>query len=217
MFENRETAGRLLGEALRHHAGPRTIVLGLPRGGVPVAERIAQRLGATLDVWIARKLGVPYHRELAMGAIGEGGELVIDTALIRELGIEDVLVSEVIQRETAEARRRVRVFRGDRDEPDVRGRTAIVVDDGVATGATARAALRDLRARGAKRLVFAAPVGASRALAALRGDADEVVCLEQPIRLGSVGAWYTDFRQLDDHDVIDILERNRHHHHARVA
>jgi predicted phosphoribosyltransferase len=216
MFEDRRIAGRLLSEALRRHAGPRTVVLGLPRGGVAVAEPIAHRLGATLDVWIARKLGVPYHRELAMGALGEGGELVIDSVLVRELGIDAGLVSEVIRRESDEIRRRVRVFRGDRDEPDVRDRTVIVVDDGVATGATARAALRDLRARGARHLVFAAPVGAPDAVESLRRDADEVVCLEQPPRLGSVGAWYADFRQLDDEEVIDILERNRHHH-AKVA
>ena len=207
MFADRRAAGRLLAQALIHHAGTNAIVLGLPRGGVPVADEIARVLGGTVDVWVVRKLGAPIQRELGMGAIAEGPAVVLDRATVRLLGVTSAQLLGVARREMAEIRRRVERFRGDRPLPELRGRTVILVDDGIATGGTMRAAIRAVRKREPARLVVAAPVAAPDIVDALRREVDEVVCLHQPEDLYAIGLWYEDFRQVSNEEVGRILER----------
>jgi putative phosphoribosyl transferase len=208
-FPDRRSAGRMLGRALLAHAGSHPIVLALPRGGVPVADEIARMLGGTLDVWVARKLGTPMHPELGMGAVGEGPAVVIDRGLVRMLEITRPDLVAVARRELAEVHRRIQVYRGHRRCPDLHGRTVILVDDGIATGGTMRAAIRGVKKQRPAQLIVAIPVGAPEVIAGLRRDVDEVVCLHEPHRLAAVGYWYVDFDQLDDGQVIRILERAR--------
>lgn len=205
MFADRRDAGRALARALRHHAGEGAIVLGLPRGGVPVADEIARALGGELDVWIVRKLGAPYQPELGMGAIAEGPAVVLDRRIVRLLGIRAPELLAVARREMEEIRRRVERFRGDRPPPALRGRTVILVDDGIATGGTMRAAIRAIRKCRPARLVVAVPVATPDTLASLRRDVDEIVCLHEPEELYAIGLWYQDFRQLEDDEVIRTL------------
>lgn len=187
------------------HAGPDVVVLGLPRGGVPVAAEVAEALGAPLDVIVVRKLGVPAQPELGMGAIGEGGVRVLDPELIRRAGVAPGAVEAVEHRERAELERRVRRFRGDRPAVPIEGRTAIIVDDGVATGGTARAAVQVARAHGAARVVLAVPVAAPEAVRELAGVADDVIALETPELMRAIGYWYDDFTQTSDEDVVALL------------
>ncbi|HLU65723.1 MAG TPA: phosphoribosyltransferase [Kofleriaceae bacterium] len=208
-FQDRRSAGRLLGQALRGHAADAPLVLGLPRGGVPVAFEIASALGAPLDVWVVRKLGVPFQPELGMGALAEGPALYLDRELIAQLGLGDEQVLAVARREQMELERRVARFRRGAPPPDVRGRTVIVVDDGIATGGTTRAAIEGLRARGAGRVVLAVPVASPDVIDRFRSVADEVVCLAMPRHLMAIGAWYDDFRQVSDEQVLDLLEAAR--------
>jgi putative phosphoribosyl transferase len=207
MFPDRRTAGRQLARALIHHAGTDAIVLGLPRGGVPVADEVARVLNARLDVWVVRKLGAPHQPELGMGAIAEGPAVVLDRSIIRLLGVGSTQLIGVARREMAEVRRRVEQFRGDRPVPELRGRTVILVDDGIATGGTMHAAIRAVRRRGPAHLVVATPVAPPDTIAALRRHADEVVCLHQPEDLYAIGLWYEDFRQVSSEEVARILER----------
>jgi len=207
MFPDRRAAGRQLAQALIAHAGTNPIVLGLPRGGVPVADEIARVLGGTLDVWVVRKLGAPFQRELGMGAIAEGPAVVIDRSIVRELGIGRAELLEVARREMKEVNRRVDRFRRDRAVPELRGRTVILVDDGIATGGTMRAAIRAVRKRRPACLVLAVPVASPDVIATLHRDVDEVVCLHQPGDLYAIGLWYEDFRQVPDEEVVRILER----------
>lgn len=207
MFADRRAAGRLLARALIHHAGTQAIVLGLPRGGVPVAEEIARGLGGTLDVWVARKLGAPMQPELGIGAIAEGPAVVLDRTTVRLLGVTSPQLLGVARREMAEVRRLVERFRRDRPAPELRGRTVILVDDGIATGRTMRAAIRAVRKRGPARLVVAVPVAAPEVVAVLLREVDEVVCLHQPEDLSAIGLWYEDFRQVSTEEVARILER----------
>lgn len=207
MYTDRSQAGRRLAERLQSLAATHPVVLGLPRGGVPVAFEVATALGAPLDVLVVRKLGVPYQPELAMGAIGEGGARVMDDAVVRMTGVTAPEIADVERRERTELERRSRRFRSGRTATSLEGRTAIVVDDGIATGSTARAACRVARALGASRVVLAAPVGPADAAARIAGDADEVVCLEQPEPYFAVGQAYRDFTQTTDEEVVDLLAR----------
>ena len=208
-FADRVDAGRVLARALSRHAGADTVVLGLPRGGVPVAYEVATALRAPLDVLVVRKLGVPFQPELGMGAIAEGPTLYVNRELVAECGVSPRELMAVIRREASEVRGRVVRFHDGRPSADVRGRTVILVDDGIATGATTLAAIRALRRRGAARVILAAPVGARDTIAALRPLVDELVCPSQPRALFAIGAWYDDFRQVPDDEVIRLLERAR--------
>lgn len=210
MFADRRAAGRALAQALIHHAGVNAIVLGLPRGGVPVADEVAGVLGGTLDVWVVRKLGAPFQPELGMGAIAEGPAVVLDRSIVRELGISRADLLEVARREMNEVRRRVERFRGGRAAPDLRGRIVILVDDGIATGGTMRAVIRAVKKRRPARLVLATPVASPEIVAVLRREVDEVVCLHQPEMLLAIGLWYEDFRQVPDEEVVRILARAAH-------
>lgn len=209
MFANRVDAGRRLGRRLRHLAGPDVVVLGLPRGGVPVAAEVAEALNAPLDVILVRKLGVPDQPELAMGALGEDEVRVLVPGTIRRAGVTEQQLAAVHEQERTELRRRSRRFRGDRDRLILAGRTAVLVDDGVATGSTARAACQVARALGAGRVVVAVPVAPAGWTRPLTDCADELICLITPRRLVAIGRGYTDFTQTTDDEVVSCLERAR--------
>ncbi len=206
-FRDRSEGGRALAERLEYLRGPDVVVLGLPRGGVPVAFEISEALDAPLDVIVVRKVGVPGQPELAMGAIGEDGVRVVNDEVVRLVGATAADFARVEQREREELQRRAEHFRGATPRVDLVGRVAVIVDDGIATGSTARAACHVARAHGAARVVLAVPVAAPDSVAALARDADEIVCVEQPSWLRSVGEWYDDFAQVDDQTVVDLLER----------
>ncbi|MEU9160191.1 phosphoribosyltransferase family protein [Streptomyces sp. NPDC048424] len=207
LFTHRTDAGERLAEALRHLRGEDPVVLGLPRGGVPVAFQVARALGAPLDVIVVRKLGVPYHRELGFGAIGEGGVRVISEDIVRSSRVRPEDLAAVEYAEEAELARQARRFRGERPRVALAGRTVIVVDDGIATGATAAAACEVVRAQGAARVVLAVPVAPPDAVTRLRTAADEVVCLSTPHAFRAVGEWYEDFSQTPDEEVVALLAR----------
>lgn len=211
-FTDRRAAGRELARALIHHAGTNALVLGLPRGGVPVADEVARVLGARLDVWVVRKLGAPMQPELGMGAIAEGPAVVLDRSIVRGLGVSSGEIFEVARREMAEVRRRVERFRKGRDAPAIEGRTVILVDDGIATGGTTRAAIHAIRKRRPRRLVLAVPVASPDIVASLAQEVDELVCLFQPARMYAIGLWYEDFRQVSDAEVARILRAHDEEH-----
>jgi putative phosphoribosyl transferase len=208
IFRNRIDAGRRMAEKLEHYVGrPDVIVLALPRGGVPVGYEVARALGAPLDVFLVRKLGVPGREELAMGAIASGGVRVLNEDVVSELGIPQHWVDIVAARELEELRRREAAYRDGRLAPDVRGKTVILVDDGLATGASMRAAVAALRKLGPAKIVVAVPVGASQTCDEFRDVADEVVCAETPDPFYAVGSWYADFDQTTDEEVRELLAR----------
>ncbi|MGW7327841.1 phosphoribosyltransferase family protein [Streptomyces sp. NPDC054840] len=207
LFTHRADAGERLAEALRHLNAEDPVVLGLPRGGVPVAYRVARALGAPLDVIVVRKLGVPHHRELGFGAIGEGGVRVISEDIVRGSRVGPQDIAAVEHAEEAELARQAARFRGDRPRVPLDGRTVIIVDDGIATGATAAAACEVVRAQGAARVVLAVPVAPPEAVARLGSVADEVVCLATPHAFRAVGEWYQDFSQTPDEEVVFLLAR----------
>ena len=207
-FHDRKEAGQLLAQRLLHYANrPDVLVLGLPRGGVPVAYEVAQALHAPLDVMLVRKLGVPGQEELAMGAIASGGRRVLNAEVVQGLGIPPRVLEAVTAREQRELARRERLYRGDRPGFDVRGRTVILVDDGLATGATMRAAIAALRQQQPARVVVAVPVAPPSVCQELRAVADEVVCLLTPEPFFGVGAWYDDFSPTTDEEVSRLLQR----------
>ena len=207
-YTDRFEAGRRLAELLGHYRDRHDVtVLGLPRGGVPVAYEVSRQLGAPLDVLVVRKLGVPGHEELAMGALAAGNVRVVNRQLLWQAGVDERQLEGVARREADELARRERVYRGDRPPPDLRGRVAILVDDGLATGATAQAAVRALRAYDALEIVVAAPVGAEEACRALRQDADRVVCAATPSPFHAVGAWYGSFDPPADEEIRTLLDR----------
>ncbi|MEW2178770.1 phosphoribosyltransferase [Streptomyces sp. NPDC005406] len=207
LFADRADAGQRLAEALHPLATSDPVVLGLPRGGVPVAFRVAAELGAALDVIVVRKLGVPYHPELGFGAIGEGGVRVISEDIVRRGRVSEADVAAVERAEEVELLRRARTFRGERPRIPLAGRTVIVVDDGIATGATALAACEVARAQGAARVVLAVPVAPPDAAERLGGQVDELVCLSTPHGFSAVGEWYRDFGQTPDEEVVSLLAR----------
>jgi predicted phosphoribosyltransferase len=207
LYRDRYEAGRVLGERLASLAGqPDLLVLGLARGGVPVAWEVARRLGAPLDVFVVRKLGFPGHEELAMGAIASGGVMVLNPEVIA-YGVDRAEIERVTQREQRELERRERVFRGDRPPMRVAGRTVVLVDDGLATGSTMRAAVRALRQEGAGRIIVAVPVAAPSVCAEMEAEADQVVCAATPEPFRAVGLWYEDFAQTSDEEVRELLDR----------
>jgi putative phosphoribosyl transferase len=208
-FLDRTDAGQRLAERLSELRGQDVVVLGLPRGGVPVGFPIAEALDAPLDVIVVRKLGVPSQPELGMGAIGEDGVRIVNEQVVQLAGVDDDDLAAVEARERAELERRSQRLRGDRPPVSLSGRTAIVVDDGIATGSTARAACQVARAHGAARVVLAVPVAAADSLAALEEEADEVVCLEAHEQFAAIGYWYRDFSQISDEEVARLLERRR--------
>lgn len=206
-FADRRDAGRRLAAALSALAPEHPVVLALPRGGVPVAREIALALGAPLDILAVRKIGAPGNPEFGVGAIAEGGVIVVRDEVARRVGLTGVARVGAIVRERAELDRRVARYRGERPPLPLDGATAVLVDDGVATGITVIAAVRAARARGAARVVVAVPVGASDSIQMLRGEADEVVCLIEAQQLVGVGRWYDDFRALSDEEVVALLAK----------
>jgi putative phosphoribosyl transferase len=209
VFVDRVEAGRKLATKLEHLRDEPVVVLGLPRGGVPVAFEVASALGAPLDVIVVRKLGVPFQPELGMGAIGEDGARIINDEIVRLAGVSKRQLVEVESRERAELDRRALRFRGDRPRVPLAGRTAVVVDDGIATGSTARAACQVARAHGASRVVLAVPVAPPGWTSRFSGDADEFVCVDTPEPFFAIGQFYVDFSQTSDEEVVTCLQRAR--------
>jgi len=209
-FIDRMDAGRNLAKALAPYKDQRPVVLALPRGGVPVAAEVATALDAPLDLILVRKIGVPFQPELAMGAVVDGVEPVIvrNEEVIRLTGVSEKDFNAICDQELAEIERRRKRYLGDRPHPQVAGRTVIVVDDGIATGATTRAALRAIRMRKPSKLVLAVPVAPTATLKELRGEADEIVCLEDYEDFGAIGRFYSDFSQVSDTEVTETLSRH---------
>jgi predicted phosphoribosyltransferase len=217
LFRDREDAGRRLATQLERCRAERPVVLALPRGGVPVAARVALALQAPLGVLPVRKIGVPGHRELGVGAIAKGGAPVIDWHAVRELRISIEDLNAVISDERTELERQERAFVGEAVEPSLDGSTVIIVDDGLATGMSALAAVRSVRARGAGRIVLAVPVGAPETITMLRSQVDALVCLAAPAHFRAVGLWYSNFDQTSDATVVELLAdaRKRMEAHAK--
>jgi predicted phosphoribosyltransferase len=210
IFRDRIEAGKLLAGMLTHLANqPNVIVLGLPRGGVPVAFEVADALGAPLDVFVVRKLGTPGQPELAMGAIASGGVRVLNGEVVRTLDIPAEVIDEVTAKQEQELKRRELAYRGGRTEPEVFGKTVILIDDGVATGSTMRAAIRALKAQYPARLVVAVPTAAASTYYELRSEVDEFIALMTPEPFYGVGQWYLDFSQTTDREVTELLQRAR--------
>lgn len=206
IYADRAEAGRTLARLLSNfRATPGALVLALPRGGVPVGFEISQLLNLPLDVLIVRKLGVPGHEELAMGAIASGGLVFLNRPVIRALYVPPEDIQRVIERERSEIARRERQYRGDRPAPDVHDRVVILVDDGLATGSTMRAAARTIQSRSPQRLIVAVPVGSAEVCAELQSDADQVICAATPARFSAVGACYRSFPQTSDEEVRELL------------
>lgn len=204
-FADRRDAGRRLAERLLPLADEDPVVVGLPRGGVPVADEVARALGAPLEILAVRKLGAPHNPEYGIGAIAEDGTRVFDPEALAVLGIDNSTLAAIAAGESEELRRRVAAYRGDCPPLELEGRTVIVVDDGVATGVTDTAALRSIRRRRPRRLILAVPVAAPESAARLRDEADDVICLLAPALLYGVGQWYRDFSQVSDQEVIAAL------------
>lgn len=206
LFRDRADAGRRLAARLKQYAGkPDVLVLALPRGGVPVAYEVAKALPAPMDVFIVRKLGVPGQEELAMGAVATGGVRVLNHQVVNALGIPDYVIEAVVKWETDELKRREQLYRGDRPPPNVRGKTVILADDGLATGSTMLAAVRALREQGPARIVVAVPVASPDTCEMLKAYVDEVVCAATPEPFYAVGFWYQDFEQTTDEEVRELL------------
>ena len=207
-FKNRADAGRFLAQHLENYKNrPDMLVLGLPRGGVPVAYEVARELNAPLDVFIVRKLGVPGHEELAMGAIATGGVRILHEAVVRELCINEQTIALISKREERELERRERLYRGDRPAPVIEGRTVIIVDDGLATGSSMKAAVQALRQQKPARLIVAVPTAPAETCSQLRQIADEVVCSSTPEPFFAVGGSYMDFSQTTDEEVRHLIQR----------
>ena len=207
MFADRRDAGRQLADRLAGHAAMDPVIVAMPRGGVPVAAEVADRLGAPLDVIVVRKIGCPWQPELGIGAVAEGGVRILNEALVAETGVTSHQLEEATNREEAELARRVRRYRGTRPAVPVEDRVVVLVDDGLATGYTARAAVAALRAKGAGRVIIAVPVAPKEGVAAMRRVTDEVVVIETPSWFFAIGEFYQDFSQTSDDEVLTTLER----------
>ncbi len=206
MFTNRIEAGKRMAEALDHLSGEDVVVLGVPRGGVEVAAEVAAQKGWPLDIVIPKKVGAPFNPELGLGAIAPGVR-VLDERMLETLGVSEEYLEKEIRKQEDEIRRRTEAYRRDRRPLEIAGKTAVVVDDGIATGGTAVAAVRWAKEQRAKRVVLAVPVAPREAVAKLSKEADEVVCLATPEPFFAVGQWYADFPQIDDEQVIELLDR----------
>ena len=214
-FRDRREAGQLLAKKLSHYANrPDVVVLALPRGGVPVAFEVANALRVPLDVYLVRKLGVPGYEELAMGAIATGGVRVLNEQIVNALGIPEDVIDAVASWEQQELERRERIYRGDRPPPDVQSKTVILIDDGLATGATMQAAVRALRQQEPARIVVAVPTAAPETCEQFKAEADEVICAITPEPFYAVGLWYEDFSQTTDEDVRELLAQAPQEHAA---
>ena len=208
LFQDRSNAGRMLASRLKQFANrPDVVVLALPRGGVPVGYEVAKDLNVPLDVFIVRKLGVPGHEELAMGAIASGGVLLLNNHVVRALGIPESVINSAAAKEERELERREREYRDGRSPLDVQGKTVILVDDGLATGSSMRAAVQALKRKGASHIVVAVPVASSRTCEEFEPEVDQVICAATPEPFWAVGQWYTDFSQTGDEEVRDLLRR----------
>lgn len=216
-FRDRRDAGRQLASELTGYAAEHPVVLALPRGGVPVGYEVARALDAPLDVWVVRKIGVPWHPELGVGAVEESGTVYLERGMLAALGLSESELAEVIEKERAEVQRRVKSFRGDAGRPRVAGQTVLLVDDGIATGGTVRAALRAIRAQGPKRVVLAVPVAAHETLEELASEVDQTVCLLSPRSMHAIGLWYQDFRQVSSREVVHLLDQRRDERANRAA
>lgn len=215
MYKDRKDAGKYLASYLMEYANrPDVLVLGLPRGGVPVAYEVAKALNAPLDVFIVRKLGVPGHEELAMGAIATGGVRILNEDVVQQLQIPSQIINAVTAQEQQELERRERLYRDDRPLPDVRGRVVILVDDGLATGSTMQAAVAALREMQPARLVVAVPVAAPSVCESFTHIVDQMVCAQTPEPFYAVGLWYQDFSQTSDEEVHHILQESQHRQQA---
>ncbi len=209
IFQDRQDAGRQLAERLLGSRYEAPVVLALPRGGVVVGYEVALALEAPLDVIVARKLGAPGNPEFGFGAVGPGGVRVVDDNTVRMLGLSEAQIEQIAARETEEMERRMRRYHGDRPPLELQGRTVILVDDGLATGVTARSAIQAIRAQKPRQLVLAVPVSARDTAEAIRSEVDELVCLNAPLAFMAVGQWYHEFGQTSDGEVIELLERAR--------
>jgi len=208
-FIDRRVAGRVLAARLAKYAArDDVVVLALPRGGVPVGYEVAAALGVPMDVFLVRKLGTPGHRELAMGAIASGGVRVLNQDVVQWYGISDSAIERIAREEQEELERRERAYRGDRPAPDLTSKILILIDDGLATGSTMRAAAQAVRAHRPSRVVIAVPVGAPQTCAELAAVADEVICARMPEPFSAVGQWYLNFDQTDDDEVRDLLQKS---------
>lgn len=208
VFFDRVEAGRLLASKLTHYKGrPDTLILALPRGGIPVAAEIGKELQLPIDVFVVRKLGVPGHEELAMGAIATGDMRIINYEVVGQLGISQETIEAVAQKEREELRRREQLYRGSKPPRDVHDRNVILVDDGIATGSTIRAAIAALRQLSPARIIVAVPVAAAETARQVGGEVDEMICAQTPEQLYAIGQWYEHFEQTTDEEVQDLLDR----------
>lgn len=208
-FHNRQDAGRKLASILVDYSAEQPIVLALPRGGVPVAYEVARALHAPLDVWVVRKIGVPWHPELGLGAVAEGGYIHRTEEIIQSVGISADQLERAIETKRREVEERVRRFRGDRPSPALRGRTVLLIDDGIATGGSVRAAIVSIRAQQPRKLVLAVPVASPDTIEALAPGVERIISLLAPPDLYAIGLWYEDFSQVSDEEVVRLLDRAR--------
>ncbi|MDB6065636.1 MAG: putative phosphoribosyltransferase [Pedosphaera sp.] len=215
-YQNRYEAGEALAAKLRHHAGdPNLLVLALPRGGVPVGYEVATALNAPLDIFLVRKLGVPGYEELAMGAVASGGVKILNDDVIQQVGISGNMIDAIVQEKERELEQQEKIYRGERPPAEIKGRTVILVDDGLATGASMRAAVKAVKKKGPKSVIVAVPIGSVQTCHQLQTEVDEVVCGMTPDPFYAVGAWYSDFMQITDEEVRELLDHAAHERRAR--
>lgn len=208
-FQNRTSAGKQLAKQLSRYANENPVILALPRGGVPVGYEIANLLQAPLDIIVTRKIGLPYQREFGIGAIAEGNIHVFDHKILAMLGLSSQDLDDEIHKETTELERRVKTYRGKIKPPHIKNRTVMLVDDGLATGVTARAAIKAVKKLKPKKIIFASPVCAFTSLQEIRSLVDDVICLATPLDLMAIGLWYKQFDQTTDKEVLELLEKNK--------